>query len=989
MAMASLLIAIFFSIEPATAQWFNVRGTVYESSTLKGLPGASVTVNDSTGKMVAGRQTTSNGQFMIPGVPVGRYTLKVSFMGFKQQSFALNLTGKGGNKKVNDILLKEDATLMKEAVVEGKLPEMTVVDDTVMYNAAAFSLPPGAMVEELIKKLPGIVIDESGKITHNGKEVKQILVDGKEFFGNNQQLVLKNIPAEIVDKVKAYDKQSDLARITGIDDGEEQTVLDLEIKKDRRRGWFGRVTAGYGTEERYTGHADVYRFLDKQKAGIVGNVDNTRGNGMQENQDAAASLNLEWDKLELNGGLSGRFNQSSGRSWSNSQNFENRNAAYSNRTNQNSSHSNSFDTNWRIEWKPDTMTNILMRPQFSINGNRSHSRGESATFNDDPYSLVENPLEQLEELRAIGVNHNLNANRNASDAISGSLSLQINRRLQKPGRNITFNINGGLNQNDGNSSSYSQIDYYQLLAITGGDSIYHKIQYDDSRNIGRNVSARFSYTEPIATGQFLQFSYNYSYRFNDRDRTVASIFDPFVDRYFLGIDNYDGHLDWATPDTAQCNYTENRYQNHDIRLQYRLINSKLRFNVGLNLQPQVNAVDYTKGWKHYDLQRTFFNWSPTVNFRYRFSRQHQVEARYGGQSGQPSITDLIPDTLSNANPLAIRLGNPELSPSFTHTARAEWRLSQPDYQRSYNFNANFRTTQNATASRTEYNEMTGGRVTMPVNINGNWNAGTNFNFNTALKDQRFRINTNTSYNHTTANGYVYRSEEQATVKNVVNSNNINQGLRFTFRDEFDHGSEDDDGTSYTKDNFEINLHGNFGYQRNRATATAASNLDTYNFSYGISAIYNFWFGLILSTDINQNSRRGYAEAIMNTNQWIWNAQASYSFLRRRQATFTLRWNDILGQRDMVNRNISATARTDSDSERITSYGMLTFTYRFNMFGGRNMGGNRDRNRDGGEDGERGGRGDGGNRGNGGGRSGGNGGGFGGPGGGNGGGGGRF
>lgn len=989
MAMASLLIAIFFSIEPATAQWFNVRGTVYESSTLKGLPGASVTVNDSTGKMVAGRQTTSNGQFMIPGVPVGRYTLKVSFMGFKQQSFALNLTGKGGNKKVNDILLKEDATLMKEAVVEGKLPEMTVVDDTVMYNAAAFSLPPGAMVEELIKKLPGIVIDESGKITHNGKEVKQILVDGKEFFGNNQQLVLKNIPAEIVDKVKAYDKQSDLARITGIDDGEEQTVLDLEIKKDRRRGWFGRVTAGYGTEERYTGHADVYRFLDKQKAGIVGNVDNTRGNGMQENQDAAASLNLEWDKLELNGGLSGRFNQSSGRSWSNSQNFENRNAAYSNRTNQNSSHSNSFDTNWRIEWKPDTMTNILMRPQFSINGNRSHSRGESATFNDDPYSLVENPLEQLEELRAIGVNHNLNANRNASDAISGSLSLQINRRLQKPGRNITFNINGGLNQNDGNSSSYSQIDYYQLLAITGGDSIYHKIQYDDSRNIGRNVSARFSYTEPIATGQFLQFSYNYSYRFNDRDRTVASIFDPFVDRYFLGIDNYDGHLDWATPDTAQCNYTENRYQNHDIRLQYRLINSKLRFNVGLNLQPQVNAVDYTKGWKHYDLQRTFFNWSPTVNFRYRFSRQHQVEARYGGQSGQPSITDLIPDTLSNANPLAIRLGNPELSPSFTHTARAEWRLSQPDYQRSYNFNANFRTTQNATASRTEYNEVTGGRVTMPVNINGNWNAGTNFNFNTALKDQRFRINTNTFYNHTTANGYVYRSEEQATVKNVVNSNNINQGMRFTFRDEFDHGSEDDDGTSYTKDNFEINLHGNFGYQRNRATATAASNLDTYNFSYGISAIYNFWFGLNLSTDINQNSRRGYAEAIMNTNQWIWNAQASYSFLRRRQATFTLRWNDILGQRDMVNRNISATARTDSDSERVTSYGMLTFTYRFNMFGGRNMGGNRDRNRDGGEDGERGGRGDGGNRGNGGGRSGGNGGGFGGPGGGNGGGGGRF
>ena len=980
MVMAVMLIAIFFYSLPAAAQWFNVRGMVYENSTLKGLPGASVFINDSTGRQVAGRATTESGAFMIPGVPAGSYTLKVSYMGFKTQSFALNLKGKGGNKKVNDILMKEDATLMQEAVVTGQLPEMTIVDDTVMYNAAAFALPPGAMVEELIKKLPGIVIDDSGKITHNGKEVKQILVDGKEFFGRDQQLVLKNIPAEIVDKVKAYDKQSDLARITGIDDGEEQTVLDLEIKKDKRRGWFGRATAGYGTENRYNAHADVYRFLDKQKAGVVANADNTRGSGMQSSQDVAASLNLEWNKLELNGGLTGRFNQSSGNSWSNSQNFENRNAAYSNRRSSNGSHSNAFNTNWRIEWKPDTMTNILMRPQFSINGNRSHSRSESATFNDNPYSVAEDPLEEFAAgplnagslLRPITVNHNLGANRNASDDISGSLSLQINRRLKKPGRNVTLNLNGGLNQNDGNSSSYSQIDYYQILALTGGDSIYHKIQYDDSRNIGRNFSARFSYNEPIATGHFLQFSYNYSYRFNDRDRTVASIFDPFVDRYFLGIDGYDGHIDLATPDTAQCNYTENRYQNHDLRLQYRIIDSKMRLNFGFNLQPQVNSVDYTKGWKHYDVSRTVVNWSPTLNFRYRFTRQHQIEARYGGQSGQPSITDLIPDTLSNANPLAIRLGNPNLKPSFTHSANAEWRLAQPDYQRTYNFNTNFRLTQNATASRTEYNDQTGGRVTMPVNINGNWNARANFNFNTALKDQRFRISTGTSYNHTTANGYVYQSgsngESGQTVKNTTNSNNFEQSARFTFRNEFNarayYDEDSEDGESYYMNNLEVNLRGSFRYNANRATATAASNLNTYTFSYGLSAQWNFWFGLNLSSDINQSSRRGFAEEAMNTNQWIWNAQATYSFLSRRQAILTLRWNDILKQRDMVSRTISATSRTDSDSDRITSYVMLSFTYRFNFFGGRNVGGNRERRRggdddEGGDGGSRGGRGNGG------------------------------
>ena len=986
------LLAVFLLLPGhAAAQWFNVRGTVYESATLKGMPGANVQVNDSTGHMVAGRQTTESGQFLIPGIPAGTYTLKVSFMGFKPQTFALKLAGKGGNKKVQDILLKEDATLMAEAVVTGKLPEMTIVDDTVMYNAAAFSLPPGAMVEELIKKLPGIVIDESGKITHNGKEVKQILVDGKEFFGRDQQLVLKNIPADIVDKVKAYDKQSDLARITGIDDGEEQTVLDLEIKKDKRRGWFGRLTAGYGTEHRYNGHADVYHFLDKQKVGVVGNADNTRGSGMQETQDAAASLNLEWDRLELNGGLTGRFNQSSGASWSNSQNFENRNAAYSNRASQNGSHANAFTTNWRIEWKPDTMTNLLLRPQFSINGNRSHSQSESATFNEDPYTLSEDPLADLTALggsaagnrptlRSIAVNRNLGANRNSSDDLSASLSLQLNRRLNKPGRNITLNLNGGFNQNDGNSSNYSQIDYYQLLAITGQDSIYHKIQYDDSRNAGHNFSARLSYTEPIGAGHFLQFSYNYSYRFNDRDRTVASIFDPNVERHGIGIDDYYSHIDLARPDTAQCNYTENRYQNHDIRIQYRLVNSKVRLNIGFNLQPQVNSVDYTKGWKHYDVSRTVVNWSPTLNFRYRFTRQHQVEARYGGQSGQPGITDLIPDTLSNANPLAIRLGNPTLKPSFTHNFRAEWRLSQPDYQRTYNLGANLRATQNATASRTEYNDLTGGRVTMPVNINGNWNASTNFNFSTALTDQRFRVNTTTAFNHTTANGYVYQTQRDesnptgaqgTTVKNTTRSNHLNQSLRLTFRQEFDsratYYDDAEDTESYYKNNLEVNLRGSFGYNASRATATAASNLDTYTYSYGASALWNFWFGLNLSSDINCQSRRGYADEAMNTNQWIWNAQASYSFLSRRQAILTLRWNDILRQRDMVNRTISATARTDSDSERVTSYAMLSFTYRFNFFGGRSVGNSARRGNGDGEDGSagRGRRGDnGGNGGNG-------------------------
>ncbi len=178
-----------------------------------------------------------------------------------------------------------------------------------MYNADAFKLTDGALVDELVKKLPGITQDENGNFLFNGKAIQQILVDGKEFFGNNQGMVLDNLPAEIVDKIKAYEKKSDRARITGIDDGEESTVLDLQIKKNRKQGWFGRVNGGYGTEDRYNGRFMVNRFIGEQKFSVVGNAGNTGGNGMTDNQSGGATMNFQREKLELNGSLNVNFSQ--------------------------------------------------------------------------------------------------------------------------------------------------------------------------------------------------------------------------------------------------------------------------------------------------------------------------------------------------------------------------------------------------------------------------------------------------------------------------------------------------------------------------------------------------------------------------------------------------------------------------------------------------------------------------------------------------------
>lgn len=924
----------------------NIRGTVFENEALHPLEGAAVKLFNERDSMIAGATTKQNGQFLLPNIPSADYTLQVSFMGYKQQKFRLTLPKRSGNFKVADVMMREDAKVMAEAVVEGKLPEMTVIDDTVAYNADAFKLPEGSMVEDLIKKLPGIVQDENGNYTFNGKNISQILVDGKEFFGNNRNLVLQNVPAEIVDKVKAYDRKSDMARITGIDDGNERTVLDLAIKKDKKKGFFGRADGAYGSHDRYSGNLNVNSFRGDQKFSFVGNANNTQGNGLTDFQRLGATMNWENKKVELNGSVNGTFSQSSSASQSNSQNFELKNSAYSASRNHNSSHNGNFGFQYKVEWKPDSTWNILFRPEFNFGRNGGSGGSESATWNDDPFQFSATPLDDYISLaKIVGVNHRLGDNWSSSKNISASASLQVNKRLKKPGRNVTLSIGGGYGDSNNNGNSYSQTDYYLLQALNGGDSVYHKVQYNRGSNYNYNFNARFSYSEPIAYQTFLQLTYNYRYNFRDNDRDVRSIFDPYNDLLGVNVYNYDQFINVPSPyvvqDKQQCSYTRNIGQNHDLRLQLRMNRTKYRLTIGGNIQPQISKIDYHKGRIDTLLRRTVINASPVVNFQYKFSRQEQLEFRYNADTGWPNITDMIPDTLSDANPLNIRIGNAGLKPSFTQHVSFEYRRSVPDKQRTNAVNLQFHTTRNSTTNRTEYNEVTGGRVSMPVNVNGNWSASANYNFNTALDhNKHWRINTDTRLNGSKSVGYLYRSRDKMTVENHTHSGNFSEYVRITYRQDWESGWQ-----------VEANVNGRFNYNLNRSNNATASNLDHYNFNYGGSFVITFPWGMTISSDIEQQSRRGYSDAAMNTNHLIWNGSISQRFLPYKQLTISLRAVDILDERDDVNRNISATSRTDTQSAMVRSYVLLSANWRFGRFGGRGMGGGRGRGEGGGPRGE--------------------------------------
>lgn len=932
-------------------QMLNVRGTVFDSQQLQTLPGAQVKLAKPDGTLVAGAVTNDKGQYLLKDIPTGTYRLNVSFIGYKAQNFTITLPKKSGNFKVSDVLLKENATMMQETVVEGKMAEMTVVDDTVMYNADAFKLPDGAVVEDLIKKLPGITIDDDGNYVFNGKVVNQFLVDGKEFFGGNRDLILKNLPAEIVDKVKAYDKQSDRARITGIDDGEEKTVLDLIIKKDRKRGWFGNLEAGYGQHDRYTGRLNINHFKDDNKYSVVGNGNNTNGNGMNDNQSAGATMNIQRPKIELNGSATGNFSQSSSQSWSNSQNFELSSPKYNNNHSWSGNKKNSFNFQYKVEWKPDSTWNILFRPDFSYSGSNGHNDNHSAQFNDDPYKYNgrygdADPLDiwrTLEDDYNIGINHRRSSSRNESTSLNANGSLQINKRLGKPGRNVTLNLNGGYVNNTSESMSYSQTDYLQSIANEQGiiidDSVYHKVQFNRNPSKNYNFSAQLGYSEPIADQTYLQLNYRVNYRFTDNQRNIRSIFDNYFDEAGnllqpsfgegagqIGLGTYADYYDsgFVVDDTLQMGYTTNKYVNHDIRVQVRMNRTKYQLTVGGNLQPQYNAIDYKKGARHVETSRTVLNASPTVNFRYKFSRQEQFNFRYNGNTGQPSITDMIPGILSDNDPLNIRYGNPDLKPSFTQNLNADYRRTNVDAQRTNSLNAQFRLTQNSTTNRTEYNETTGGRVSMPVNVNGNWSGSLSYNFNTALGERKFwRISNNMSGSMNNNIGYQYNSREKETVRTRTRSSNIRETLRLTYRRDWETGWQ-----------LESSVSGNARYNINRSTNPNATNLNIWNFGASFNAHLTFPWGMQINTDISENSRRGYADKAANITRVIWNASISQRLLPKRILTLTLRAVDILNQRDDINRSVGATSVSDSHSEMVSSYVMFTANLRFGKYGGK-------------------------------------------------------
>ena len=953
----------------ASAQKISVSGTVMDGELNEPMASAAVALLKADSTLAAGVSTDFNGKFKL-SAKSGSYILRVSFMGYRTIYQNLTLTKQKSNVTLAPITMNVNPVMLKGAEVTARLAKVEMKEDTFVYNSSAYRVPEGSALEELVKKLPGAEVEEDGTIKINGKEVKKIMVDGKEFFDNDTKMAMKNLPTNIIDKIKAYDKQSDYSKMTGIDDGEEETVLDLTIKKGMNQGWMTNVDLGYGTEDRYTGKVMVNHFTDRLQMSLIGSMNNTndqgfpgggfRGFGGGSNGQVTSKmvgLNFAWENgkkdreagaLELNGNV--RYSYRSTDNWSkvNSERFlsSGSSSSFGNSENRSLSDATSVNANFRLQWSPDTMTRIMFRPNFSYSKNNSNSSGLSLTFNQDPYAFVSNPLtDDLTQLFADSAVVNKNDNESTSDSESKSFDgmLMINRRLNSTGRNITLRLNGGYSDSESTSFNKSMTSYYLQDAR---EDYNHQYNLNPSKSY--NYSADLSYSEPIFTGANLQFSYKFQYRYSDSDRSMYSL-DSLLSKAADGDEQFEQFLQYQAdgfPLTflpgedflELCkNYRNSQYAtyteyNQEANAMFRYRLGDFRLNAGASFQPQKTYMDYQKGDMDTSVVRQVFNWAPRVDIRYKISKTSMLRFRYSGRAGQPSMTNLL-DVVDDSNPLSISRGNPGLKPSWTNTFFMFYNNYIPELQRGWVFHLNANMMNNNISTAVLYDEATGKTLSMPMNINGNWNSSGMIMFNSALGEKKyFNISTFTNVRYNNEVGYVSSNADfkdvyatitadeilKQTQKSTTRTWNLGERLNLNFRNDL----------------LDLGVNGNINYQHARNDIQENANLDTYTFSYGASAIINMPWSMSLSTDLTEESRRGYNDASMNTNELIWNAQLSQSFLKGNAATVSVQWYDILRQRSNISRTLSALERRDSWTNAINSYVMVHFIYRLNLMGGK-------------------------------------------------------
>lgn len=967
MRLLLLLLTLFIAL-PALAQQRGIgtiRGSVIDSTTKEGLAEATISLLRSRdSSLVTFQITGGEGEFLFRNVAEGSYQVLVTYVGYRELRQSVLISAAAPESKLPPLLMQPEVKSLSEVTVQGA--PVVIKGDTVEFNAKSFKTEPNAVVEDLFKRLPGVEVDRDGTVKAQGQEVKRVLVDGKPFFGNDPKMATRNLPAEIVDKVQLYDKQSDQSQFSGIDDGDREKTINITTKRDRRKGVFGRESLGYGVETpngpaRYQAQAGINRFDNGQQLSILGSTNNiNQQNFSAEGLGSGGGLGgfggggFGGGNMNVNmgggggnrGGNGGQQGGNSGlptgqqtnltRALSGGLNFSD---GFGKKVDFNASYF--FNNTRTITEQTSRRENILPSLGMSRTGgfdstNIRNARSSSvSTFGNHRVSaLLVWRIDSMNTLRVMpnlvftnSTQNSLNDSRTTGsdertllntsrtqynsrgNGVSGTNTLLWTHKFARRGRTLSANIVTTLNAQNTEGINQSQNQFFQSVTT---------VPTNGSSTGGRSLTGVGEAFAPIINQQNRQRTDAMTNNLTLSYTEPLSLVKTLEFRYALNTNDntsdrrvYDYNEQTSQYDLVNQNLTNRfdnifRTQRAGMSLQTRRLNYNYTF--GFDVQDAVLRSDNRT--QDTEISRRYLNVLPNALFTYNVSRNQRLMINYRSRINPPSVNQLQP-VRNNTNPLNIQKGNPDLKPEFTNSLNLNYNNFNPTNFKSLFASINVNQVNRRIVNSTVYRPA-GVQETMPVNADGYYFVSGFLTLGRSLTWQEQRINLNWTTNSSFTNNISYVNNQLNKGRNL----SVGQGLSLN---------------TYWKERLDVNLGGNVTYQSAQYSLQPQQNNSFLFSSINFRLFYQLPGRFTATSDLSYNANSGRA-AGFNQRFALWNVGVARQLFKQKQGELRLSVYDLLNQNRSIVRNVTDTYIEDVQSIVLRRYVMLTFTYNVRKFG---------------------------------------------------------